>query len=204
MRLSRLMFSVMSALLVLAAAPALAQAASQALAITSPTGFPAGGHPTVHEPDHARLERWDAVDRDGEPGPRSARRTLGQSVVREDDPGSGTACEIGTGTVTLAGLPAPVTAYLAPPPSKDDVVGIDVVALGVSTTHGAAQLVQTKSGNLQTVLSLSLSGLGPLASMVSGMSLTINGTLGGKPFNRMPTNCSPGSSTLTVVYTEQD
>jgi hypothetical protein len=36
--------------------------------------------------------------------------------------------------------------------------------------------------------------------MITGMSLTIGGTLDGKPFNRMPTNCSPGQSTLTVVY----
>jgi hypothetical protein len=36
--------------------------------------------------------------------------------------------------------------------------------------------------------------------MLSSMSLTINGTLDNKPFNRMPTNCSPGSSSVTITY----
>jgi hypothetical protein len=104
--------------------------------------------------------------------------------------------------VTLLGiLPAPVvTAYLVPPPNSSDVVGIDLVSASLSTIHGGAKLMQTKTGNIQTVLSVPLTGLGGLASLISGMSLTVNGTLNGKPFNRMPTNCSPAQSTLTVVY----
>jgi hypothetical protein len=70
-------------------------------------------------------------------------------------------------------------------------------------THAGGQLVQTASGNVQTVLSLSLSSLGPLASLVTGMTLTVDGTLDGKPFNRMPTNCSPGHSQVTVVYSQK-
>jgi hypothetical protein len=104
--------------------------------------------------------------------------------------------------VTLLGiLPAPVvTAYLVPPPNSSDVVGIDLVSASLSTIHGGAKLMQTKTGNIQTILSVPLTGLGGLASLISGMSLTVSGTLNGKPFNRMPTNCSPGQSTLTVVY----
>jgi hypothetical protein len=67
-------------------------------------------------------------------------------------------------------------------------------------THAGAKLVQTPSGNIQTVLALDLSSLGATAGVLSQMSLTINGTLGGKPFTRMPTNCSPGSTTLSITY----
>ncbi len=35
------------------------------------------------------------------------------------------------------------------------------------------------------------------------MSLTINGTLGGKPFTRMPTNCHPGASSVMIVYAKR-
>ena len=60
--------------------------------------------------------------------------------------------------------------------------------------------MQTPSGNVKVVLGLDLSSLGATASLLTQMSLTINGTLGGKPFTRMPTNCSPGSSTITIAY----
>jgi hypothetical protein len=50
------------------------------------------------------------------------------------------------------------------------------------------------------VLHLDLASLGAVAPLLTKMTLTVNGTLNGKPFNRMPTNCSPGSSTLTIAY----
>ncbi len=201
MRLSRLTLVIASTVAMLGL-PASAFAA-QSFAITSPTGFPAGGDPTY----------TTGISLDtgaGTPSNVLIRLAPGVLAAPSANPSclkttqdSGSTCEIGTGSVTALGLPVPVTAYLAPPPKKSDVVGIDIVALGASTTHAGGKLVQTASGNVQTELSLSLSGLGPLASSVTAMSLTINGTLDNKPFNRMPTNCSPGSSSVTVQYTNK-
>ncbi len=119
------------------------------------------------------------------------------------------ACQIGTGSAAIIPLLPPLislslNAYLVPPPTSADLVGIDLVPqpnVGlVPVTHIGAQLVQTASGNVQTVLSLDLATLGATAGLLSQMSLTINGTLNGKPFTRMPTNCSPGATTLTIAY----
>jgi hypothetical protein len=185
-------------------APASALGA-QSLMITSPTGFPAGGDPSY----------TTAIALDSSAGtPKSVTIKLAPGVLAAPSANPSclkstqhtTACQVGAGLVTMAGaLPLMVNAYLAPPPGSDDVVGIDVVpaVLGTPVTHGAGKLVQTASGNVQTVLNLSLSSLGPLANLVTGMTLTVDGTLGGKPFNRMPTNCSPGQTQLTVAYAKK-
>jgi hypothetical protein len=174
---------------------------AQSLAVTSAHGFPAGG-----DPSYTTNVTLDSSA--GTPSSVTIRLAPGVLAAPSANPSCvasaqhTAACQIGTGSVSLAELlPVPVTAYLVPPPSKGDVVGIDVVPpTGTPVTHAGAQLVQTPTGNVQTVLRLSLSGLGPLAGAVTGMSLTVNGTLDGKPFNRMPTNCSPGHSQLTVAY----
>lgn len=177
---------------------------AQSLAITSPTGFPAGGHPT-----YTTTIGLDTSA--GTPSTVTIKLAPGALASPSANPSClkttqhTSSCQIGAGSVTTSlGLPLSVTAYLAPPPNKADVVGIDVVPVtGTPVTHAGAKLVQNAAGNVQTVLSLSLSGLGPLAGLVTGMNLTINGTLDGKPFNRMPTNCSPGQSQLTVAYSSK-
>lgn len=198
MRLSRLTLCLLGLSLVVPGSTL----GKQSLAITSPTGFPAGGHPT-----YTTTIGLDTSA--GTPSTVTIKLAPGALAAPSANPSCvkttqhTPSCEIGTGAVNTAlpGLSLAVTAYLAPPPNKADVVGIDVVpATGTPVTHAGAKLAQNAAGNVQTVLNLSLSGLGPLASMVTGMSLTINGTLDGKPFNRMPTNCSPGVSQLTVVY----
>lgn len=203
MRLSRLTAVMAFALLaLLTPASALAK---QSLAISSPTGFPAGGDPTytTNIALDSSAGTASTVKVSLAPGVLASPAANPSCVKSTQDTAT---CEIGTGSVsTSLGLSVPYTAYLAPPPSPDDVVGIDVVTdiPLLPVTHAGGQIVQTVSGNVQTVLSLSLSGLGSLAQFVTGMSLTVNGTLDGKPFNRMPTNCSPGLSTLTVIYTNQ-
>ncbi len=108
------------------------------------------------------------------------------------------ACQIGSGSATVLALPIPVTAYLVRPPTSSDLVGIDLRAGGgLSTIHAGAQLKQVSASQVATVLHFDLAGP---ASLASEMTLTVNGTLNGKPFTRMPTNCSPGHSVLTVVY----
>jgi hypothetical protein len=50
---------------------------------------------------------------------------------------------------------------------------------------------------VQSLLNIDLSSSG---GAVTSTSLTVHGTLDGQPFNHMPSNCSPGPSSLTVKY----
>lgn len=187
------------------ALPAIASAA-QTFAVTSQSnGFPAGGHPTY----------TTTVNLDTSAGgPTSETVTLSPGVLAslaaapnclKGSAQHTAACQIGTGSATTTvGLPLSITAYLAPPPNgSTDVAGIDLVtnAPGNPTTHAAVDLVQTASGNVSSVIKADLSSLGSVGQFVSSIGLTINGTLAnGQPFTRMPTNCSPGPSSVTVGY----
>ncbi len=201
---------VLATLVALCAAPAVASAA-QSLAVTSPTGFPAGGDPT-----YSTTINLDTSA--GAPGkmtialqPGALASVAANPSCAAGSPQYTSACQIGTGSASV-GLPllplslslVSLNAYLVPPPSSADLVGIDLVPQPnvslIPVTHLGGQLVQTASGNVQTVLSTDLSSLGASGGFVQQMSLTINGTLNGKPFTRMPTNCSPGSTTLTIAY----
>jgi hypothetical protein len=182
------------------AGPAVASAA-QSFAVSSPTGFPAGGDPT-----YTTTINLDTSA--GAPGKVSIQLAPGVLASVSANPSCvqgapqhTSACQIGTGSAAVLGaLPISLTAYLVPPPTSSDLVGIDLVPGAGPVTHVGAQLSQTASGAVATVLHLDLSTLGALASLLTKMTLTVNGTLNGKPFNRMPTNCSPGSSTLTITY----
>src|SRR5581483_5042974 len=181
-------------------APAVASAA-QSLAVTSPTGFPAGG-----DPSYTTTINLDTSA--GTPGKLTLQLAPGVLTSVSANPSCvkgaaqhTSACQIGTGTATLtAALPISLNAYLVPPPTSADLVGIDLVPGVGPVTHAGAQLTQTASGAVSAVVHLDLSSLGALASLLTKMTLTVNGTLNGKPFNRMPTKCAPGSSELTVAY----
>jgi hypothetical protein len=184
--------------------PALASAA-QSFAVTSPTGFPAGGHPS-----YTTTQNLDSAAM-GSPGKVTITLAPGVLASLAANPSciKGTAqytdaCKIGTGSAsTSLGVGLGLTAYLVPPPGPGNAAGIDLLTPAypmVAPSHVAVSLVQTPTGNVASVLNLDLSSLGPLAGMLTTMSLTVNGTLGGKPFTRMPTNCSPGHSTMTVQY----
>ncbi len=99
----------------------------------------------------------------------------------------------------LIGIPISLTAYLVPATNSSDAAGIDLVSSG-GTSHAEVQLKQNASGAISTVLDVDLASLGIAGNIITGTSLTVNGTLGGKPFVRMPSNCSPGPSSLTVTY----
>ena len=195
---------VLAVVALMCVVPSLASAA-QSLAVTSGNGFPAGG-----DPSYTTTIGLDSGV--GAPGkvtialaPGALASVAANPSCSKGAPQYTSACQIGTGSATVLGLvPASLNAYLVPPPASADLVGIDLVPspnLGlIPTTHIGGQLVQTPSGNVKVVLGLDLSSLGATASLLTQMSLTINGTLGGKPFTRMPTNCSPGSSTITIAY----
>ncbi|HWE32569.1 MAG TPA: hypothetical protein VG410_03740 [Solirubrobacteraceae bacterium] len=111
-----------------------------------------------------------------------------------------TACKIGSGSATLLfGVPISLTAYLVPATNPNDAAGIDLVS-SASTSHAEVQLKQNASGAISSVLNVDLASAGAAGDLITGTSLTVDGTLGGKPFVRMPSNCSPGPSSLTVTY----
>ena len=184
--------------------PAVASAA-QSLAVTSATGFPAGGDPSY--------TTTSSLDTSSAGTPSKVKIVFAAGVLASATanpscvtgaPQHTSACQIGGGSATILGVPVPFNAYLVKPPSSADLVGIDIVTdlPGTPVTHAGAALVQTPAG-VQTALSLDLSSLGGEAQFLTSMSVTVHGTLNGKPFTRMPTNCSSGHSTLTVVYTKR-
>jgi hypothetical protein len=192
------------ALTLLLAAPALASA-GQSFQVSSPTGFPANG-----DPSYTTTQVLDSASM-GAPGKVTITLAPGVLASLAANPSCvktvqyTAACEIGTGSAsTSIGAGIGLTAYLVPPPNPStDAAGIDLLTgpPANQTTHVAVGLVQTASGNVASVLKLDLSGLGPLGGVLTKMSLTVNGTLGGKPFTRMPSNCSVSThSSLTVQY----
>jgi hypothetical protein len=188
------------------AVPALASAA-QSFQVSSPTGFPAGG-----DPSYTTTQLLDSSAM-GAPGKVTITLAPGVLASLAANPSCVTklqytsACEIGTGSAaTSLGAGLSLFAYLVPPPTSSDAAGIDLLtgspgSPGTQTTHVAVDLIQNSAGNVASVLKLDLSSLGPLGSVLTKMSLTVNGTLGGKPFTRMPSNCNVAQhSSLTVQY----
>ncbi len=182
------------------ATPALASAA-QSLAVTSPTGFPAGGHPTYTTTTSLDTSAGTPSKVKIAFAPGVLASTTANPSCITGAPQHTPACQIGDGSATILDLPIPFKAYLVKPPSSADLVGIDIVTPvpGEAVTHAGAALVQTPAG-VSTVLSLNLSGQ---SQSITKMSVTVDGTLNGKPFTRMPTNCSPAPTLLTVVYSKR-
>ena len=182
------------------ATPALASAA-QSLAVTSPTGFPAGGDPTYTTTTSLDTSAGTPSKVKIAFAPGVLASTTANPSCTTGAPQYTSACQIGGGSATILGLPIPFKAYLVKPPSSADLVGIDIVTSvpGVAVTHAGGALVQTPAG-VSTVLSLTLSGQ---SQSITKMSVTVDGTLNGKPFTRMPTNCSPAPTMLTVVYSKR-
>lgn len=111
------------------------------------------------------------------------------------------ACQVGLGTVVGPGNAFNV--YLVPPTSPaTDVAGFDLVG-GAGTGHAELSLSQittgTNAGAVQGNLSLPISG--SLFTSMTGLTVNVNGTLNGQPFERMPTSCTQSPATaLTVNY----
>lgn len=106
---------------------------------------------------------------------------------------TGTTCEIGTGTVTGAS-PGNTTLFLVPAPSSSDVAGIDTVVPGSSTPLATGIAVRSSDGGATLTTTL------PATPQVTGLSFTLDPTLDGQPFTRLPTSCAPVTSTLNVTY----
>lgn len=193
--------TIYAVMLVWLALPGFASAA-QTFSVGSPSGsssFPANGDPTYTTSMTFDTSRG---------APQKALITLSPGVLASLAANPScikskqytSACMIGSGSATLLfGVPATLTAYLVPATNPNDVAGIDLVS-SASTSHAEVQLKQNASGAISSVLNVDLASVGAVGSFITGTSLTVNGTLGGQPFNRMPSNCAPGPSSLTVTY----
>lgn len=188
--------------------PALASAA-QTFSVSNPNGgssFQAGGDAsyttTMNFDSSAGAPQTALISLSpGVLGSLAANPSCLQSVRHTS------ACQIGTGTATIEIVDSVgLTAYLVPAQHPDsDVAGIDLVTngpppVGGSTTHAEIQLKQSASGAVQSVLNVNFAGAGAASNLITGSSLTISSTLNGQPFSRLPSNCSPGPSSLTVNY----
>jgi hypothetical protein len=120
----------------------------------------------------------------------------------------GNACpagsQIGSGTVTATALGLPVNApakvYLVTAHS-DEIgrVGMVVSAgLGTTTAEGPVTIrTQPDVGANVTFANLPQS-INGIAVTVTGIQLTLDGTVNGKPFTRNPTSCAPASTGISV------
>ena len=186
-------------------APAVAGAA-QSVSVSSQSGFPAGGHPTVTITTGLEFGAGapSAVSLTLAPGVLASVAAKPSCVhgVRQEPPPA--ACRIGGGTIFVKLLPFisfPFDAYLTPPSSGEALAGVELdVPQLLMSLHSDLKVSQTPSGSVTATMPLDLSSLRNASSLIGTITLTINGTLNGQPFMRMPTNCSPGSTSLTVVY----
>jgi hypothetical protein len=105
------------------------------------------------------------------------------------------ACQIGNATSHTTAGDITGNLYLVPPQGSD-AAGIEYVP-----STGASQYVGV-SLNPSTPGSLNVSTTFPqvVGVQVTGFTATFNPTLNGQPFTRLPSSCSPATSTMNVTY----
>jgi hypothetical protein len=109
------------------------------------------------------------------------------------------ACQIGTSSTTTDASPTPVSGsmYLVPP-HPGDAAGIDIVTTGSSTPqYVGVSLNPSVPGGLNMTTQFPNIGGGV---HITGFAATINSTLNGQPFTRLPSSCSPANNAMTVTY----
>jgi hypothetical protein len=182
-------------------------AQSQSIAVTpcgscnpGSTGFAAGGDSSVTT--DVRLDTTA-----GAPTNTTVQLASGWLANVEANPAclnnpSGTdpaSCQVGGGTLTTSTGSATFTAFLVKP-SAGNLAGVDIVSQLAPTplATGQVSVKQLASGPVVADLSLPIPSV---AGFVTGVRLSLNGTLNGNPFGRMPTACSPATPTsLSVNY----
>ena len=113
--------------------------------------------------------------------------------------------QIGTGTVsaTAAGLPtsAPATLYLMQPQAGEvGRIGM-VVSMLLGTTTSQASITLRPSPNVGANVTFTNlpNTVGGTPITVTGIKLTLNGTVNGGSFTRNPTSCQPATTGLSVT-----
>ena|GEM_PF-3313419 len=128
------------------------------------------------------------------------------------------ACDLGGYPAAYTGPPdqaIPLTEYLVPPATAGDLAGIDFVDssgdsfTGSTVAHARIKVRQLTAGPAAGALVTDVLLDFPTTPIdfsdnLKALSIYASGTLSnGMPFTRMPTNCSPGPSSLTITYTTQ-
>ncbi len=106
------------------------------------------------------------------------------------------ACQIGSGTATIAGTDTPMALYLTAPPTSFDLAGVVLVA-GTTTVDGAVDLVSGVSLDpLGAITREAINLTGLPAAPVSALNLTLTGL-------RLPTACPSVPGQIAVYSTSQ-
>jgi hypothetical protein len=174
------------------ALPAVASASiSPALTLTEPTGTTAGASPATVGVDAT----FSSTSGDF---PNNVTFALPSGLLANANQDGGvcllpsapnSSCQVGSGTVTAAGTPAPVSLYLVKAPNAADVAGIALV-LGNApgTPLGTADVTLRSTPTVG--LNIAFSNLGPDAISEMNVSFT---TL------RLPTSCPSSAANVTVT-----
>ncbi|HEX3690509.1 MAG TPA: hypothetical protein VHV28_12475 [Solirubrobacteraceae bacterium] len=134
---------------------------------------------------------------------------------------SGTACEVGSGTVTAtpdlivlglpASIPVPVTFYLVPPPEPGDLAGLTVIGdvLGVSEQLGSTGEIRVRPTGDPAGVGVTIGLVLPNQLTLSGLTVplvTISVTQIQSTFNRLryPATCPSIPAQLTASVDSYD
>lgn len=203
LRPRRALVGLITGVAALAALPASAMAAGESLTFTV-SGTQAGSNPTI---------TTDLKFAGGAPGSPTP-----QTVVLSEAPGlaanlnanpscitgtpqlTGTACQVGTATLTTTAGAAPGNVFLVPPASgSSDFAGLETVfppASGLPNSYSGLSLRTAPTVGVN--LTAGFPNVSP--GVVSELSLTLNPTLNSVPFTALPTSCGVATSTAAITY----
>lgn len=188
-----------------AALPAYALAATNSVTVT-PSDLQAGGSPSVTTALTFAPGSGDTpktVVTNLAPGLLS-NLNANPSCIQGTQQQLTAACLVGTASVTTSpSLSISGNLYLVPPATgSSDVAGIEAVLttiLGTMNQYTGVTFNPSSPGSL-TLTTANLANETSLGVQITGLTTTLNPTLNGRPFNRVPTSCSGATSTMSVTY----
>jgi hypothetical protein len=180
---------------VCAALPAAALAAGETLTVI-PSNTQAGGNPDITATLHFAVgDTPKSVVTSLAPG-LLANLNANPSCLSSPAQHS-SACQIGTATTTTTAGALMGTMYLAPPDTTGDGASIDVVTPGQPTQTIGISLNPSQPGGLNLTTTFPQPAAG---EQITDFSATLNSTLNGQPFTRLPSSCNPAISTASIAY----
>ncbi len=185
----------------LAAVPA--AAAADTLALT-PSSTQAGGNPSITSSIVFVPLAGDAVKTAVISVPPGLWANLtANPVCITGTPQLAPACQIGTGSITVnvLSMPIPTTLFLVPAQASTDYAGIEIVppaSSGLANQYVGTSL--RSKPNVGVNLTTTFPDTRTMSEAITGVSMTLNATLNGQPFTRLPTNCGPATTTLSDTY----
>jgi hypothetical protein len=193
----RALLGLVAAVAALAAAPSVALAAGETITVT-PSNLQAGGSTTVTSAAHFAPGAGDtpkAVVISDPPGLLASLNANPSCIT--GTPQLTASCQVGTASVTANSTTSSGNAvYLVPPQSSTDFAGIDTVVGSAPPQYTGVSLRMSPTVGVNLTTNFTqVSGV-----QVTDVSTTLNPTLNGQPFTRMPTSCAAATTTMTVTY----